>query len=217
MRAGAPRLSPAGRAPPEVLICPARLPGRENRAAEPPLRTMTELVAALADAIHPYLDLPFAFFGHSMGAVVAFELAELLRQRNQPMPKALFVSGARAPRFRRGWTPPPDPSDDELLRELVPEALEDQELRQIVLPALRADTALYRNYVYQERPPLDCPIHAYGGASDPNVKLEHLEAWQEHTACSAFVCGFPWRTFFPADRAAGVSEDAVGGHGSAMV
>jgi surfactin synthase thioesterase subunit len=180
----------------DVLVCPAHLPGRENRAAEPPLRTMAELVSALADAIHPYLDRPFAFFGHSMGAVVGFELAELLRRRNQPMPKALFVSGARAPKFRRAWAPPPDPSDEELLRELVPEALEDPELRQIVLPALRADTALYRNYIYLEQPRLCCPIHAYGGAADPNVKLEHLEAWQEHTVCPASVRVFAGGHFF---------------------
>ena len=69
-------------------------------------------------------------------------------------------------------------------------------MRQIVLPALRADTALYRNYIYTGHPPLCCPIHAYGGAADPNVKLEHLEAWREHTAGSASVRIFPGGHFF---------------------
>ena len=159
----------------------------EGRMRERPIVAGNELVARVADALQSHLDVPAFFFGHSMGAVVAFELAELLRQRNQAMPKALFVSGARAPRFRRGWTPPPDPTDEELLRELVPEALQDAELRAVVLPALRADTALYRHYVYAERPLLHCPIHVYGGELDPNVKREHLDAWQEHTACAATI------------------------------
>ena len=72
---------------------------------------MAELVAALGDAIEPHLDEPFAFFGHSMGAVVAFELARLLRRRHRPLPRLLVASGARAPQFRRGHVPPPEPSE----------------------------------------------------------------------------------------------------------
>jgi surfactin synthase thioesterase subunit/glycosyltransferase involved in cell wall biosynthesis len=187
---------------PDVCICAAHLPGRENRAVEPSLRTMTDLVTALADAIQPYLNRPYGFFGHSMGAVVAFELAQMLRERKQPLPVALYVSGARAPKFRRGWTPPPEPSEAEFKEELrrlqgvPPEALENEELLRLILPALRADTALYRNYVYADRPPLNCPLFAYGGDSDPNVKLEHLQAWQEHTTCPAKVRMFPGGHFF---------------------
>jgi surfactin synthase thioesterase subunit/glycosyltransferase involved in cell wall biosynthesis len=187
---------------PDVCITAAHLPGRENRAVEPPPQSMTELVGALADAIQPFLNRPYGLFGHSMGAVVAFELAQLLRERNQPQPRALYVSGARAPRFRRGWTPPPEPSEEEFKQELLrlegipAEALENEELLSVILPALRADTALYRNYIYKDRPPLDCPIHAYGGDSDPNVKREHLEAWQEHTTGAATVRLFQGGHFF---------------------
>ena len=112
------------------------------------------------------------------------------------------MSGARAPRFRRGWTPPPEPTEEEFKQELrrlegVPEeALEDEDLLRVILPALRADTALYRNYIYTERPPLACPIHVYGGESDPNIKPEHLAAWQEHTTCAATVRLFPGGHFF---------------------
>src|SRR5262245_56015436 len=102
---------------PDVCISAAHLPGRENRAVEPSLRTMTDLVIALADAIQPFLNRPYGFFGHSMGAVVAFELAQMLRERRLPQPKALYVSGARAPRFRRGWTPPPEPTEEEFKQE----------------------------------------------------------------------------------------------------
>jgi surfactin synthase thioesterase subunit len=134
--------------------------------------------------------------------VAAFELAQLLRDRKQPQPKALFVSAARAPRFRRDWTPPPEPSDQEFKQELrrlegvPPEALESEELMQMILPALRADTRLYRNYIYRDRPPLSCPIHVYGGESDPNVRLEHLQAWQEHTTAAATVQMFPGGHFY---------------------
>ena len=103
---------------PHAAICPVRLPGREARIAEAPFERMEPLVAALADAIRPYLAQPFAFFGHSMGAAVAFELARLLRRRRQPLPKLLVASGARAPQFRRSYAPPPAPGDEEFLEEL---------------------------------------------------------------------------------------------------
>ncbi len=104
--------------PPGVVVCPARLPGRESRMAEVPLRRMEPLVQALGEAIEPYLGQPFAFFGHSMGAAVAFELARLLRREKRPLPAALLVSGARAPQFRLGHAPPPEPSEEEFLQEL---------------------------------------------------------------------------------------------------
>lgn len=182
---------------PEVCVCPARLPGREGRAEEQPVRDMGRLVAALADAIEPYLGRPFAFFGHSMGAVVAFELARELARRNQARPRVLLVSGARAPRFRLGWTPPPDPSQEDLLAELrrlegaQPSALDHEGWVRMVLPALEADAGLYRRYVYVEGTPLACPIHAYGGRDDANVSAAHLEAWGSHTSGA-----FAWE-FFP--------------------
>jgi medium-chain acyl-[acyl-carrier-protein] hydrolase len=162
-------------------ICPVRLPGREARIAEAPFERMEPLVAALADAIQPYLGQPFAFFGHSMGAAVAFELARLLRRRGLPLPKLLVASGARAPQFRRNYTPPPAPGDEQFLAEL---------------PLLRADAALYRKYVYTEAAPLDCAVRAYGGAGDSNVRREHLEAWAEQTTASFAVRLFPGGHFY---------------------
>jgi surfactin synthase thioesterase subunit/glycosyltransferase involved in cell wall biosynthesis len=162
-------------------ICPVRLPGREARIAEAPFERMEPLVAALADAIRPYLAQPFAFFGHSMGAAVAFELARLLRRRGQPLPKLLVASGARAPQFRRNYTPPPAPGDEQFLEEL---------------PALRVDAGLYRKYVYTEDAPLDCAIRAYGGTADSNVRRKHLEAWAEQTTASFAVRLFPGGHFY---------------------
>jgi surfactin synthase thioesterase subunit/glycosyltransferase involved in cell wall biosynthesis len=187
-------------------ICPVRLPGREARIAEAPFERMEPLVAALADAIRPYLAQPFAFFGHSMGAAVAFELARLLRRRNQPLPKLLVASGARAPQFRRNYTPPPAPGDEEFLAELqrlegIPdELIDDAALMRAILPALRADASLYRRYAYTEDAPLDCAIRAYGGAEDSNVRREHLEAWAEQTTASFAVRLFPGGHFYMQSR-----------------
>lgn len=182
--------------------CPVRLPGRESRLAEAPFERMGALVEALANAIEPYLAQPFAFFGHSMGAAVAFELARLLRRRHQPLPKMLIASSARAPQYRRNHVPPPTPDDDQLLAELrrlggIPTAvLNDPAVMRAVLPVLRADTLLYRSYVYAEGEPLACPIRAYGGAEDPNILREHLEAWAQQTSRSFALRLFPGGHFY---------------------
>jgi surfactin synthase thioesterase subunit/glycosyltransferase involved in cell wall biosynthesis len=183
-------------------VCPVRLPGRESRAAEAPFERMAPLVEALAAAVQPYLDRPFALFGHSMGAAVAFELARKLHRLGLPRPCLLIASAARAPQFRRGYTPPPAPSEAQFLEELrrldgLPaEALDNPELLRAILPALTADAALYRNYVYAGDAPLDCPIRAYGGSDDPNVRFEHLEAWAGQTTASFAVRLFPGGHFF---------------------
>ncbi len=170
-----------------ATVCPVRLPGRETRSHEKPFESMAALVEALEQAIAPHLNSQFAFFGHSMGATIAFELARALRRHGKPMPSALLVSGARAPQFRWGWTPPPDPTDAEFMEQLrrldgIPaDLLGNPRAMELVLPALRADAALYRRYVYCAEPPLCIPIYAYGGRADPNIPAEQVEAWREQT------------------------------------
>jgi len=196
-----------------VAICPVRLPGRESRLAEAPFESMQPLVEALAAAIVPFLDRPFAFFGHSMGAGVSFELARALRSRGLPLPQMLIASAARAPQFRRGHVPPPDSTLEQLLNDLrrlggIPEELLARpDLLRALMPALEADTRLYRRYVYTEGDPLPFPIRAYGGVDDPNVRREHLEGWAEQTtagfACRIFPGGhFYFQTFAEEWRAA---------------
>lgn len=181
---------------------PVRLPGRESRLAEAPFERMGPLVAALAGNIDSYLDRPFAFFGHSMGAVVAFELARELRRRARPLPMMLIASGARAPQFRRHHVPPPAPSREIFVEELrrlegIPaEVLDDAALMRAILPALEADASLYRNYVYAEDPPLPISLRAYGGAEDPNVRREHLDGWAQQTTASFAVRVFPGGHFY---------------------
>ncbi len=181
---------------------PVRLPGRESRLAEAPFERMSALVAALADNIDCHLDRPFAFFGHSMGAVVAFELVRELRRRARPLPGMLIASGARAPQFRRNHVPPPAPSREAFIEELrrlqgIPAGvLDDPALLRAILPALEADAALYRNYIYAEDVPLPIPVRAYGGADDPNVRRVHLDGWAEQTAASFAVRVFAGGHFY---------------------
>jgi len=182
--------------PRSVTVTPMRPP----RRATP--YSMAELVAALGDSVEPYTDEPFAFFGHSMGAVVAFELARLLRRRNRPLPRMLVASGARAPQFRRGHVPGPEPGQAEFVEALrrlqgTPrEVLDNPTLLQLILPALREDAAIYRNYIYAEEAPLDCPIRAYGGAEDPSVHRQHLEGWAAETTANFAVRVFPGGHFY---------------------
>ena len=191
-----------GIAIPGWTVVPVRLPGRESRLAEAPFERMGPLVAALASAIQPNLDTPFAFFGHSMGAAVAFELARELRRRSLPLPLMLIASAARAPQFRRGHVPPPAPSREAFVEELrrlqgIPtEVMEDAAMMRSILPALEADAALYRSYVYAEEAPLPVPIRAYGGEEDPNIREEHLQGWAEQTTQSFAVRHFAGGHFY---------------------
>src|SRR5437762_65420 len=145
-----------------AAMIPVRLPGRESRLAEAPFERMGPLVEALADAIDPYIDphlgrgRPYAFFGHSMGAVVAFELVRLLRRRERPLPRMLIASGARAPQYRRHHVPPAEPTEHQFIEQLrrlqgiPPEVLDHPGVMRAILPALKAYAALYRNYIYAE-------------------------------------------------------------------
>jgi medium-chain acyl-[acyl-carrier-protein] hydrolase len=160
---------------------------------------MDALIDALAAT---QFDTPFVFFGHSMGAVIAFELGRRLRDDGKPLPRALYVSGARAPQFRLHHQPPPEPSEEAFLEELrrlggMPqEILENRELMRVALPSLRADARLYRNYVYKPGELFDFPIFAYGGSDDPNVRPEHLDAWREQTTGHFRRREFPGGHFF---------------------
>jgi len=178
--------------PPDVEVCPVQLPGRENRWREPPFTRLSALARALAETIGPELTKPFAFFGHSMGALIGFELARELQECRKPGPFHLFVSGHRAPQLPDLALPIHTLPENELIRELdrlsgTPEVvLQHDELMQLVLPVLRADLEMCETYVYSSQAPLECSISAFGGLQDPKVSREELAAWQEQT-CSSFA------------------------------
>ena len=187
---------------PRAAVCPVVLPGREGRLNEPAFDDMDALIAALVKEIAPFLDVPFAFYGHSMGAAIAFELARALRRAGQPLPRGLFVSAARAPQSRLGHQPQADPDDASLLEQLrrlegVPaEVLANAAVMRLLLPALRADTRLYRNYIYLPEEPLAIPIYAYGGDADPNVSRAQAGAWREQTSAKFVQTEFAGGHFF---------------------
>lgn len=186
----------------QVAVCPVRLPAREARLAEPAIDDMEELIAALHREIAPYLDVPFVFFGHSMGAAIAFELTRRLRREGKPLPMALFVSSARPPQYRLHHRPQPEPEEGEFLQQLrkvegIPEeVLANPALMRLALPALRSDTRLYRNYVYTVEPPLPLPIYAYGGRADSQVPEQELAPWREQTTAAFTLRTFPGGHFF---------------------
>jgi medium-chain acyl-[acyl-carrier-protein] hydrolase len=188
--------------PPDVEVCPVQLPGRGTRLAERPFTRLSPLVEALAQALAPILDRPFAFFGHSLGALVSFELARQIRRQYGVHPVRFFVSAGRAPHIPHRVPPIHTLPDKEFLTELhrlngtASELLDHEELMEIMLPLLRADFALYETYVYLAEPPLDCPISAFGGLQDHRVCKSDLEAWRAHTSGSFSLRMFPGDHFF---------------------
>ncbi|HEX2091625.1 MAG TPA: thioesterase II family protein [Longimicrobiaceae bacterium] len=188
--------------PPEVQLCPVHLPGRGNRFVEPPVTRLSVLVDLLAGELAPYLDIPFAFFGHSMGALVAFELARRLRDESRVLPEYLLVSGRRAPQCpsdKRPLHALPEGEFQEELRNLngtPEEILQHPELMELFAPILRADFEICETYSYVEGEPLDLPVSAFGGLADPDVSREHLSGWKEHTRGPFRLRMFPGGHFF---------------------
>lgn len=188
---------------PEIEVTAVQLPGREMRLREPPFDRVGPLVAAAADVLEGALDArPYAVFGHSMGALIGFELVREMRRRGRPLPVALVASGRNAPHM-----PPRDPlmhplPHDEFVGRLrrfegTPEAvLEHEELMEMLVPLLRADFAVNEAYDHAPGAPLDLPLLAMGGDADEEVSREGLEAWERYTAGPFDLKVYPGGHFF---------------------
>jgi medium-chain acyl-[acyl-carrier-protein] hydrolase len=188
--------------PDGLELSAVQLPGRENRLREQPYSRLEMLLPELAEAIRPYLDLPFAMLGYSFGALLVFELTRHLRRHGLPLPHHLFVLGRRAPHLA-GRLPPvhhcPDAELVEWMRGLggTPTLiLEHPELLPIFLPVLRADLTLHETYTYQPDAPLDLPISAFGGLNDSQVSRKEMEAWAEQTSGRFTLRLYPGGHFF---------------------
>ena len=187
----------------DIEVCAIQPPGRESRLHEPSLEEMPRLMDALVKALSPLLNVPFAFFGHSLGALIAFELTRELRRRGLPLPQALIVSGAAAPSLRSGLPPLSGLKRDDFIRELsarydgIPQqVLEQPEILDLILPILRADLKISESYIYQDEPPLPVPVCAWGGTRDPRVSEAALEDWRRQTQKSFSLKMFPGGHFF---------------------
>jgi surfactin synthase thioesterase subunit len=182
-----------------------QLPGRGTRLREPALTGMRPLVAAMVEQI-PFGARGFAFFGHSLGALVAYEVTKALRVAGKPLPDRLIVSGFRAPSQPREIVPVHQLGDDELIAEVnrrhggfPAEVLADADLRAMLAGYLRADYQVLETYEYRETTPLPVPITAFGGRSDA-VSVADLEAWGRHTVWPVGVRLFDGGHFYLRDH-----------------
>ncbi|MCB5181536.1 thioesterase II family protein [Streptomyces antimicrobicus] len=168
----------------DVEVLAVRYPGRQERIAEEPWTSLEELADALTGELEPYLDAPLAIFGHSMGATVGYEIAHRMQERYATAPQLLMVSCRKAPRLLT-----PDTAafgTDAELVEAVKQLggtdsalLDDEDLRELVLPAIRGDFTAVAGYAARPGVPLPCPVVGYVGDRDPGVPAEAVAAWAE--------------------------------------
>ena len=188
--------------PAAVEVCAIQLPGRGPRMMDKPFKRMPALVSALTDGLLPFFDKPFAFFGHSMGAWISFEVARRLQSKHSLEPLHLFVSGAGAPHMPSREHPIHDLPEDELREALKrlngtpKELLENDDLMQLLLPTLRADFSVCETYVYRNGSLLNCPITAFSGLQDRRLYRSDLKAWDAQTNSSLSIKMFPGDHFF---------------------
>lgn len=179
-----------------VEVCSIELPGRGLRFGEKLHTDLKDLVFSMQVEMQDYFDKPYAFFGHSMGALTAFEWARLIRQSALPEAKMLFISG-----FGAAHLPKPLsqmlhvlPNHEllasiERLKGTPPEVLQHRELMELLLPIIRADLQMVETYAYEKQAPLDIPLIALGGDQDPEVEASRLKAWKDQTT-NRFECKF---------------------------
>lgn len=179
----------------EIEVCAVQLPGRANRFSETPCNAMQELTEILGRIVTQNNELPFSLFGHSLGALVAFEVARYCQSQKQILPEHLFVSGCGAPKLRRSTRLLHTLSDSQLLLELTqyggtpPEILLNRELMQLLLPTIRADFSVAETYRYRSDPRLEIPISVFAGTVDDYVSHVAAVAWQQETHR---MCDFAW-------------------------
>lgn len=202
--------------PPWVELRAVQLPGRLDRRGERPLGSVAEVVAGVADAVAEEVWRPYAVFGHSMGALVAFELARLLRARGLPPPVRLSVSGWPSPRLWPGTFELSGLPDAQFVAAVtalggIPEeVLRMPSLLRLVLPVLRADLRVCEEYRYAPEAPLTVPVSVFAGVDDPLIPKGGLETWTEETTCGVTIRRYPGHHFYLLDQMATVIEDLVG-------
>lgn len=194
---------------PDIELWTVTLPGRASRAHEPYARCWQPLVGELASALCESVAEPVALFGHSLGGLLAFEVARELMRRGEHEPLHLIVSARGAPELRLSIDVPD--SDQALLDRVdelyggIPALVRTEpELLASALPLLRADIELAYAYAFAPAPPLPCPITVLGGDRDPTVSAAELEGWAAHTSAVCDVHRFPGGHFYIEEHRAAV-------------
>jgi len=174
---------------PQIEVHSVQYPGRQDRHREPFAESIDELAGSIYAAMGDSTDEPYAFFGHSMGAIVAYEVIRLLQRDGRPGPRWLLASGQRAPSRQRpeGIYLRSDPELVEELRTLGgtdPRWLDDPDLLATILPPIRNDYRAIETYPYRPGPPLECPVTALAAEDDPYTSIPDVDVWREHTDAS---------------------------------
>jgi len=191
--------------PQQVDICLVHLPGRGLRGRERPFTQLMPLVKAIASHIDGEIKVPYVLYGHSMGALISFELARELLAKHRNSPAHIFVSGCRAPQWPRKEPPTFNLPHDKLIDALkrlngTPrEVLEHPELMELFIDILRADFEIVDTYEYFPKERLSCPVTVYGGLQDEEVSAESCRAWQEQTSTTCEIKMFEGDHFFIRD------------------
>ncbi|MER6046939.1 alpha/beta fold hydrolase [Streptomyces sp. NPDC001793] len=196
-----------------VEVLAMQYPGRQDRHGEPPIGSISVMADQLADALRPWTDRPFAFFGHSMGAVLAFETARRL-EKEGISPTMLFLSGRRAPSVFYDETV--HQRDDEgLIAELKKlsgtdaRVLGDEEILRMVLPAIRSDYRAIETYRCEPGAKVACPVTVLTGDDDPRTTIEDARGWQDHTDGPFDLAVYPGGHFYLADHQEDINKRLV--------
>ncbi len=178
--------------------------GRGQRLREEPRLHVEDLVSEISEGFPAFTDKPFSFYGHSFGGIVAFELARKMRRSGSPGPQHLFVGAARPPHLELPFPPIHELADGDFVSKVqsryggMPAAiLQDPDVLEMFLPAMRADFTAYETYRFQPADPLDIPITAFGGSDDIAVKIDSLQEWSLHTVAGFDMNVLPGGHFFP--------------------
>jgi surfactin synthase thioesterase subunit len=192
-----------GELPTWVDVLPVQLPGREHRADEEPVRSIASLADQLADELEPYLeDVPYALFGHSMGALLAYELTVRLERSAATGPAVLLAAGHRPPHLPDHLPALYELPDGEFLEAIFAldgtpkELIGDPEIMHALLPLLRADFTAVDTYAHQQSQAMRCPVTVFTGAADPTVEADQLGRWSELCETAARVRTLPGGHFF---------------------
>lgn len=190
-----------------IELSAVQLPGREGRLKEAPLKSISAMADTLAREMEPRLDRPYVMFGHSMGALVCFEITRSMRQRGLPLPKALVLSGRRAPTIPEEAPPIHNLPDADFVAAMsaryngIPQIILDQpDMMRMLLPIMRSDLEAIETYHYRSEEPLALPFFVYGGHDDPQLAPSNVAGWASLTSGHFEQRLFPGGHFYLQDE-----------------
>ncbi|QBI54870.1 thioesterase II family protein [Streptomonospora litoralis] len=205
---------------PQTEVLAVQYPGRQDRHRERPLDDVSRLADELREVLRPADDTPVVYFGHSLGATVAFEVARRLEEEGAG-PRMLMASARCAPSAHRsdGIHLLDDAGIVAELRRLSgtdPSLLEDEELLAALMPAIRGDYTAAETYAYEPGAPLSCPVVGFVGDDDVRVGAEDLAGWREHTSAGFELCRLPGGHFYPTEDPTRAAKEIGARVGSAV-